>query len=343
MKDYAVVYFNGIERGFSIPSTLCEFELGGMEFSIKLYGLLIAIGYLLALMVATKLATKKGLDVDALYDAIIFGTVGGIIGARAYYVAFNWDYYSANPSHIMNISEGGLAIYGGIIGALLVGFIVCKIRKFSVLDTFDLAAVGFLIGQGVGRWGNFTNQEAFGTNTDLPWGMISDKTTGYIIDNQDFFAEKGYAMDPYTAVHPTFLYESIWCIIGAVILYFMFDKFRRFRGQVILSYGIWYGLGRVIIESFRTDSLYIGDTTIRVSQMLSGVLVVVCAIILVAGFVKAKNAPKAIPVPIEPIEMEENMATETLEEPVEESNEEESENIEDISQEKGESENEQKE
>lgn len=338
MKDYTVVYFNGIERGFSIPSTLCEFELGGMEFSIKLYGLLIAIGYLLALMVATKLATKKGLDVDALYDAIIFGTVGGIIGARAYYVAFNWDYYSANPSHIMNISEGGLAIYGGIIGALLVGFIVCKIRKFSVLDTFDLAAVGFLIGQGVGRWGNFTNQEAFGTNTDLPWGMTSDKVSEYIIRNQDFFAEKGYAMDPYTAVHPTFLYESIWCIIGAVILYFMFDKFRRFRGQVILSYGIWYGLGRVIIEGFRTDSLYIGDTTIRVSQMLSGILVVVCAIILVAGFVKAKNAPKAIPVPVEPIEMKE--------EPIEESEEKESENAEepeDNSEEKGESENEQKE
>ncbi len=315
MKDYAVVYFNGIERGFSIPSTLCEFEIGGMEFSIKLYGLLIAIGYLLALMVATKLATKKGLDVDALYDAIIFGTVGGIIGARAYYVAFNWDYYSANPSHIMNISEGGLAIYGGIIGALLVGFITCKVRKFSVLDTFDLAAVGFLIGQGVGRWGNFTNQEAFGTNTDLPWGMISDKISEYIIRNQDFFAEKGYAMDPYTAVHPTFLYESIWCIIGAVVLYFMFDRFRKFKGQVILSYGVWYGLGRVVIEGFRTDSLYIGDTTIRVSQALSAVLVLICAILLVVGFTKAKNAPKAVPVPVEPIEEKE----ESEEEPEEES------------------------
>ncbi len=331
MKDYAVVYFNGIERGFSIPSTLCEFEIGGMEFSIKLYGLLIAIGYLLALVVATKLATKKGLDVDALYDAIIFGTVGGIIGARAYYVAFNWDYYSANPSHIMNISEGGLAIYGGIIGALFVGFIVCKIRKFSVLDTFDLAAVGFLIGQGVGRWGNFTNQEAFGTNTTLPWGMISDKTTEYIINNQDFFAEKGYAMDAYTAVHPTFLYESIWCIIGAVILYFMFDKFRKFKGQVILSYGVWYGLGRVIIEGFRTDSLYIGDTTIRVSQALSAVLVLICAILLVVGFTKAKNAPKAVPVPVEPIEEKE----ESEEEPEEESKSE--------TEEKGENENEQEE
>ena len=335
MKDYAVVYFNGIERGFSIPSTLCEFELGGMEFSIKLYGLLIAIGYLLALMVATRLATKKGLDVDALYDAIIFGTVGGIIGARAYYVAFNWDYYSANPSHIMNISEGGLAIYGGIIGALLVGFITCKIRGFSVLDTFDLAAVGFLIGQGVGRWGNFTNQEAFGTNTDLPWGMTSDKVSEYIIRNQDFFAEKGYAMDPYTAVHPTFLYESIWCIIGAVILYFMFDKFRKFKGQVILSYGVWYGTGRVIIEGFRTDSLYIGDTTIRVSQALSAALVVVCAALLIAGFVKAKSAPKAVPVPVEPIEEKE--------EPMEESEENLAEIEENNSEEKGESENEQKE
>ncbi len=324
MKDYAVVYFNGIERGFSIPSTLCEFEIGGMEFSIKLYGLLIAIGYLLALVVATKLATKKGLDVDALYDAIIFGTVGGIIGARAYYVAFNWDYYSANPSHIMNISEGGLAIYGGIIGALLIGFITCKIRKFSVLDTFDLAAVGFLIGQGVGRWGNFTNQEAFGTNTTLPWGMTSDKVSEYIIRNQDFFAEKGYAMDPYTAVHPTFLYESIWCIIGAVILYFMFDKFRKFKGQIILSYGVWYGLGRVIIEGFRTDSLYIGDTTIRVSQALSVVIVLVCSILLGVGLRKAKKAPKEVPVPVEPVEVEENtqQETEELKEEIDEESEE---------------------
>ncbi len=327
MKDYTVVYFNAIERGFSIPSTLCEFEIGGMEFSIKLYGLLIAIGYLLALAVATKLATKKGLDVDALYDAIIFGTVGGILGARAYYVAFNWDYYSLNPSHIMNISEGGLAIYGGIIGALLVGFIVCKIRKFSVLDTFDLAAVGFLIGQGVGRWGNFTNQEAFGTNTDLPWGMMSNKTTEYILRNQDFFAEKGYSMDPYIAVHPTFLYESIWCIIGAVLLCFMFDKWRKFSGQVILSYGIWYGAGRVIIEGFRTDSLYIGETTIRVSQALSAGLVVLCTALLIAGLVKAKNTPKAVPVPVD-------MAEE--EKPIDETKSEE-----DITEEKGESENEQ--
>lgn len=332
MKDYTVVYFNGIERGFSIPSTLCEFEIGGMEFSIKLYGLLIAIGYLLALAVATKLAAKKGFDVDALYDAIIFGTVGGILGARAYYVAFNWDYYSANPSHIMNISEGGLAIYGGIIGALLVGFIVCKIRKSGILDTFDLAAVGFLIGQGVGRWGNFTNQEAFGTNTDLPWGMMSEKTTEYILKNQSFFAEKGYSMDPYTAVHPTFLYESIWCIIGAVLLYFIFDKHRKFSGQIILTYGIWYGAGRVIIEGFRTDSLYIGDTTIRVSQALSAGLVVICLALLIAGFVRAKNAPKAVPVPVELIEEETAEETES-----------ETETKEDITEEKGESENEQEE
>lgn len=335
MKDYAVVYFNGIERGFSIPSTLCEFEIGGMEFSIKLYGLLIAVGYLIALAVATKLATKKGLDVDALYDAVIFGTIGGIIGARAYYVIFNWDYYSANTSHIMNISEGGLAIYGGIIGALLVAFIVCKIRKFNVLDIFDIAAVGFLIGQGVGRWGNFTNQEAFGTNTTLPWGMTSNKISEYIVNNQDFFAEKGYAMDPYTAVHPTFLYESIWCIIGAVVLGIMFDKFRKVKGQIILSYGLWYGLGRVIIEGFRTDSLYIGDTSIRVSQVLSAALVIVCAILLTVGFVKLRNAPKAIPVPVEPIEEEE--------ESTEDSDARESENTEDTSNEEGVTENEQEE
>lgn len=314
MKDYSVVYFNAIQRGFSVPSTLCEFSIGPLDFSIKLYGLLIATGYLIALFTATKLAKRNGVDVDKLYDAVIFGTLGGIIGARAYYVLFNLSYYMANPSHIIKITEGGLAIYGGIIGALLTAFVVCKIRKINVLDVFDLAAVGFLAGQGIGRWGNFTNQEAFGVNTNLPWGMKSDTVREYIILNQSYFQSKGISMDPEGYVHPTFLYESIWCILGFIMLAIMFDKFRKFRGQIVLTYGAWYGLERMVVEGLRIDSLYIANTNIRVSQALSAVLLVCCLIGLVVGFVRTKKKGTTI----ETVEEKEEVEAEGTEEIVEE-------------------------
>ncbi len=289
MSDYTVVYFNAIDRGFSIPSTLVDFSIGSMDFSIKWYGVLIATGYLLALIFCTKLAKRANIDVDALYDAIIWGTVGGIIGARAYYVLFNLEYYIQNPSHILNIGEGGLAIYGGIIGAIIAAMIVCKIRKLHPLDCLDLASVGFLIGQGLGRWGNFTNQEAFGTNTTLPWGMLSDKTTEYLIDHQDFMVSHHLTVSPYEGVHPTFLYESLWCIAGFVLLYFLFRNHRKYRGQIALVYGAWYGLERGIVEGLRTDSLYVPGTDIRISQILSIALCVVCLVILIVNLVRHKT------------------------------------------------------
>ena len=291
MSDYTIVYFNGIDRGFSIPSTIAHFSIGSMEFTIKWYGVLIALGYLVALIAATHLAKRAKIDVDKLYDAVIFGTIGAIIGARAYYILFNLDYYLANPASIIRIDEGGLAIYGGVIGALLAGFITCRVRKFKVLDAFDLAAVGFLAGQGIGRWGNFTNQEAFGTNTTLPWGMMSEKTTEYLSEHQDFMTSHGLTVDPYQGVHPTFLYESIWCIIGFVLLYFMFKNHRKFRGQIALSYGVWYGAERAFVEGLRTDSLYFAGTNIRVSQILSLALAVVCLVILIMKLIKYKGQP----------------------------------------------------
>ncbi len=294
MSDYTIVYFNAIKRGFSVASTLADFHIGNLEFTVKWYGVLIATGYLLALIFCTKLARRAKIDVDALYDAIIWGTLGGIIGARAYYVLFNLPYYLANPSHILRISEGGLAIYGGVIGGGLAAVLVCKIKKLHPLDVLDLAAVGFLIGQGLGRWGNFTNQEAFGYNTSLPWGMMSDKTSEYLIEHQDFMVEHGMTVEPYAGVHPTFLYESLWCIIGFVLLYFMFRDHRKFRGQIALSYGVWYGFERSIVEGLRTDSLYIGATNIRVSQVLSIALCVVCLVLLVVKFVKYRKNPTEI-------------------------------------------------
>ena len=277
-----------------MPSTLADFSIGNLEFTIKWYGVLIATGYLLALIFCTRLAKRAGIDVDALYDAIIWGTVGGVLGARAYYVLFNLDYYLANPSHILKISEGGLAIYGGVIGGVIAAVIVCKIKKLHPLDVLDLAAVGFLIGQGLGRWGNFTNQEAFGYNTSLPWGMKSAKTTEYLIDHQDFMVAHGMTVEPYTGVHPTFLYESLWCLIGFVLLYFMFKNHRKFRGQVALSYGVWYGFERSIVEGLRTDSLYIGSTNTRVSQVLSIALCVVCLVLLVVRFLRYRKNPTEI-------------------------------------------------
>lgn len=157
-----------------------------------------------------------------------------------------------------------------------------------------MGGISLLIGQGIGRWGNFMNQEAFGTNTDAPWGMWSKKIAATIIQDSQLLAEKGITMDPNKPVHPTFLYESLWCLIGFLILYVIYKKFRKFSGQLFLGYGAWYGLGRMIIEGFRTDSLYIAHTTIRVSQVVSGVLMLVCLVLYIVFTVKYTKHPKPI-------------------------------------------------
>ena len=158
----------------------------------------------------------------------------------------------------------------------------------------DIASMSLLIGQGIGRWGNFANQEAFGTNTDLPWGMWSEKTAAYITQYSDKLSTNGIVMDPDKAVHPTFLYESIWCLLGFLVLYIITRKARKFSGQIFLTYGVWYGAERAVVEGFRTDSLYIAGTTIRVSQLLSAVLALVCLVILICLLVKFKKHPKPI-------------------------------------------------
>ncbi|MEG2016242.1 MAG: prolipoprotein diacylglyceryl transferase, partial [Oscillospiraceae bacterium] len=144
MSDYTVVYFAGIEKGFSVPAVLAKFTIFGMELEIRWYGILIAIGFIIALIVATKLAKKGNMNIDKLYDAVIYGTIFAIIGARLYYVAFEWDYYSQHLGDILKIYEGGLAIYGGLIAAVLAAIVVCKINKTSILKTLDVASVGFL-------------------------------------------------------------------------------------------------------------------------------------------------------------------------------------------------------
>ncbi len=298
LTDYTAVKFTGLDHIFNVYSTLCEFTVFGHEVSIKFYGVIIAFGFLLAVLFGGRMAYKWKLDLNKMLDILLFGTIGGILGARLYYVAFEWDYYSRHLSEIPQIWEGGLAIYGGLIGGILAAFLVCRHNGLNFLKLLDLAGMSFLIGQGIGRWGNYANQEAFGTNTTMPWGMTSDKVARYISTHQSEFAEKGITMDASVPVHPTFLYESLWCIASFIIIYIICKKAYKFSGQLILCYGILYGAERAVVEGLRTDSLYIGTTSLRVSQVLSMVLVLICAAILIAKLVELKKHP----VPFSPVE-----------------------------------------
>lgn len=295
MSDYTVVYFPGLfDRGFSVPSILAEFSIFGIEVQIRFYGAIIAFGFLLAVLFGGRMAYKWKMSLDKMVDVLIYGTIAAVIGARLYYVFSKWDYYGEHLSEIPQIWEGGLAIYGGIIGGLLAAYVVCKVRKMNYWNLLDIATMSLLIGQGIGRWGNYTNQEAFGTNTDLPWGMWSQKIADDISRNQAALAEKGMTVDPELPVHPTFLYESIWCLLGVLVLYIICRKARKFSGQIALCYGIWYGLERMVVEGLRTDSLYIAGTTIRVSQALSAALVIACTVLLIVLLRKYKKNPQPI-------------------------------------------------
>ena len=298
LTDYTAVKFTGLDHVFNVYSTLCEFTVFGHEVTVKFYGVIIAFGFLLAVLFGGRMAYKWKLDLNKMLDILLFGTIGGILGARLYYVAFEWDYYSRHLSEIPQIWEGGLAIYGGLIGGILAAFLVCRHNGLNFLKLLDLAGMSFLIGQGIGRWGNYANQEAFGTNTTMPWGMTSDKVARYISTHQSEFAEKGITMDASVPVHPTFLYESLWCIASFIIIYIICKKAYKFSGQLILCYGILYGAERAVVEGLRTDSLYIGTTSLRVSQVLSMVLVLICAAILIAKLVELKKHP----VPFSPVE-----------------------------------------
>ena len=301
LTDYTAVTFTGIEKAFNVYSTFVEFTIPfvNIDVSIKFYGLIIAFGFLLAVLFGGRMAYKWKIDLNKMLDVLLYGTIGGIIGARLYYVLFEWDYYSHHLSEIPKIWNGGLAIYGGLIGAILVAYFTCRKIDLNFLKLLDMCGMSFLIGQGIGRWGNFANQEAFGTNTSMPWGMYSSKGADYLTANKSLFAEKGITVDPSLPVHPTFLYESLWCIIGFFIIYYICRKHYKFAGELILCYGIIYGAERAVVEGFRTDSLYIPGTTIRISQLLSAIIAVLCLAILIAKLVELKKYPK----PYDPVEV----------------------------------------
>ena len=262
-----LVQFPGL--GLSFELNRVAFSIG--RFNVYWYGVCIAFGICLALVFAFRHSVEFGVDADSMVDVILIGIVLGIASARAYYVAMAPFKYESIWEMIA-IRDGGLAIYGGIIGGFLFGGLACKWRGVPVLPMFDLTAMGFLLGQCCGRWGNFFNQEAFGCNTTLPWGMYSEATRDYLMGST-VTEPKGVVIDPNLPVHPTFLYESIWCLVGFILL-FRYIKKRKFNGDIALRYMIWYGAGRFWIEALRTDSLMLVPSIgLRVSQLIAGIAV----------------------------------------------------------------------
>ena len=233
-------------------------------FDIRFYGVVIAVGLLLAVMYGLKRSKQFGLKEDDILDGVLGIVPFAIICARLYYCIFSWDSYKANPISILYIWQGGLAIYGGVIGAAIgvVVFALIKRKKVRLSAVLDLVAIAFLIGQSIGRWGNFFNREAFGAETDsfLRMGLMNKVTEQYIY------------------VHPTFLYESLWNLVGFIALHFL-SKRRQYDGQIALGYVFWYGLGRTFIEGLRSDSLYLGS--FRVSQLLAAISCFAAAIALI--------------------------------------------------------------
>lgn len=293
LTDYCEVNFPALGWSFDVYENFLEIPFGGDTITIKFYGVIIAFGFILAALFGGRKAYVWKMSLDSMVDVLIYGIIGAVVGARLYYVIFQWDEYNDNLLSIFKIWEGGLAIYGGIIGGVITAYFVAKKTKLPFFKLLDLIGMALPIGQGIGRWGNYTNQEAFGINTTSLFGMTSDKIVDYINSHQQEFIQNGIEMNPDLPVHPTFLYESVWCLLGFVILYIVCQKFHKFDGQLILGYGIIYGLERTVVEGLRIDSLYIGDTNLRVSQLVSLALVIVCTAITIYKFAKLNKEKKS--------------------------------------------------
>ena len=226
------------------------FSIFGID--VMWYGILISLGMVLAVVISYKRAPRHNIEPDKILDFVLICIPLGIIGARLYYVVFNWDYYAGDLMKIINIRSGGLAIHGGLIFGLGAAVILCLIWKYKPLNVLDLVIPTVALAQSIGRWGNYFNSEAHGGPTDLPWAVMIDGVP----------------------CHPTFLYESIWCFLLFVFLLWL-DNRRRFEGQIFLLYGILYSVERFLVEALRTDSLMIGP--FKQAQVLSLTVIVVCA------------------------------------------------------------------
>lgn len=269
-------------------------SIGSFNWDVYWYGIIIALGFMLALIYGYTNAKRFGIDVDRMLDVVLVAVPVAILSARTYYIIFDGEKLTSIGDFFgFGDSSGfaGLAIYGGVIGAFVSGGLMCKLRKVNILDMFDLAAIGFLIGQGIGRWGNFVNQEAFGSLTGSSWwGMESVRTQAVVGEG---------------LVHPCFLYESLWCIAGFVLLH-IFSKKRQYSGQIILMYCAWYGFGRGFIELLRTDSLMLG--IFRVSSLLSFLLCIgAVTLLIVINNRKKVSAESYTELFADPDDVEENV------------------------------------
>ena len=246
-SDYSLISFPFLGLEVNPPRSI---PIGPLD--IRLYGLIIACGLMLAVWYACRRSKEFGLKADDLMDGVLWVTPFALLCARLYYCAFEWQRYADNPISVLYIWQGGLAIYGGVIGAIVGAAVFTKVKKIRLTAVLDLLMIGFLIGQSIGRWGNFCNREAFGDATDsfFRMGLFNTRTGAW-----EYY-------------HPTFLYESVWNAAGFVLLHFL-SKHRKYDGQIALCYAAWYGLGRAFIEGLRVDSLWWGP--FRVSQVLAAV------------------------------------------------------------------------
>ena len=286
VAESAVTVKNTLEFPNLFGGTQIEYYRGFEVFGVPIYwyGVLIAVGIVLACVYAFHRMEKDfGLSKDRAFDVIFAATIGGFIGARIYFCVFT----SLDPTSgkkydfvttFTEIRDGGIAIYGGIIAAVLVGFLFCKLRKVHFTTMLDVAALGFLIGQAIGRWGNFVNQEAYGADCAADWPFAMK---GSLITSQGITG----------VVHPCFLYESLWCLLGFIFLHIYSKKLRTFDGEVFLLYVAWYGLERFFVEGLRTDSLMAGD--LRISQIVAAVSCIAALILFVIFkiYTKKKNIP----------------------------------------------------
>ena len=261
----------------SVGKTISLFHI-----DIAYYGIVIGLGILAGLFVAVMEAKKSGQNPDTYYDLVIYAVIFSVIGARIYYVIFSWDMYKDDLKSIFNIRQGGLAIYGGVIAAIITVIVFARVKKLSAPLIFDPAGLGLVTGQMIGRWGNFFNREAFGEYTNNLFAMrlpVDAVRSGDITDlmRKHMEIENGVS---YIQAHPTFLYESLWCMM-ILILLLLYRRHKKFDGEIFLMYLGGYGLGRLWIEGLRTDQLWIPGTEIPVSQVLAGMLVIVSAGIIV--------------------------------------------------------------